>query len=40
MSLAKKIGLKASRRMVFFNARIECRLLQYQIYAGSKQEIL
>ena len=40
MALAKKIGLKASRRMVFFNARIECRLLQYQIYAGSKQEIL
>lgn len=37
LSLAKKIGLKASRRLVFFNARIECRLLEYPMYMGSKQ---
>jgi len=37
LSLAKKIGLKASRRLTFFNARIECRLLEYPMYDGSKQ---
>jgi len=37
LSLAKKIGLKASRRLVFFNARIECRLLEYPMYMGSKE---
>ena len=37
INLAKKVGLKASRRFVFFNADIECRLLKYEIYSGSKQ---
>ncbi len=35
--LAGKIGLKAKRRMVFFNAEIECRLLEFEIYAGSRR---
>ncbi len=30
--LAKKIGLKANKRMVFFNSKIECRLLEYELY--------
>jgi len=34
--LSVKIGLKASRRMVFFNGNIECRLLKYELYAGSR----
>jgi 23S rRNA G2445 N2-methylase RlmL len=34
--LAKKIGLRADRRQPFFNGSIECRLLSYQIYAGSR----
>lgn len=38
MDLAKKIGLKASRRFVFFNADIECRLLKYELYRGTKRE--
>ena len=36
MALAKKVGLRTSRRLIFFNARIECRLLEYQMYVGSK----
>ena len=37
MALAKKVGLRTSRRLVFFNAKIECRLLEYHLYAGSKK---
>lgn len=36
LALTKKIGLKASQRLQFFNADIECRLLKYEIYEGSK----
>lgn len=32
LGLAKKIGLKASRRLVLFNGPIECRLLKYDLY--------
>lgn len=35
--LAKKVGLKAKRRIPFFNSNIECRLLEYEIYEGSKK---
>ncbi|HZW11499.1 MAG TPA: hypothetical protein VFF69_16480 [Phycisphaerales bacterium] len=35
--LAGKIGLKASRRIPFMNAQIECRLLRYEMYEGSRQ---
>lgn len=38
MDLAKKIGLRASRRTPFFNAKIECRLLKYELYAGSRRK--
>ncbi len=34
--LSGKIGLKASRRMVFYNGKIECRLLKYELYQGKK----
>ncbi len=36
--LAKKIGLKASRRIEFFNAKIDCRLLEYELYSGSRRK--
>lgn len=32
--LSAKIRLKASRRMVFYNGKIECRLLKYELYKG------
>jgi len=35
--LAVKLGLKASRRMVFYNGTIECRLLKYELYKGTRQ---
>ncbi|HEY0053903.1 MAG TPA: class I SAM-dependent RNA methyltransferase [Pedobacter sp.] len=38
--LAKKIGLKASRRMEFYNGKLDCRLLEYDLYDGSKREDL
>jgi 23S rRNA G2445 N2-methylase RlmL len=38
LELAKKIGLKASRRIEFFTSKIDCRLLEYELYSGSKRE--
>ena len=37
LDLAKKIGLRASRRIEFFNAMIDCRLLEYELYVGTKR---
>lgn len=37
LELAKKIGLRASKRTEFFNGSIDCRLLQYALYAGTKR---
>jgi putative N6-adenine-specific DNA methylase len=38
LELAKKVGLRASRRMAFFNAKIECRLLKYELYEGTRRK--
>lgn len=38
LSLAKKVGLRTRRRIPFFNSRIECRLLEYELYEGSRRE--
>lgn len=35
--LAKHVGLKPSRRIPFWNAKIECRLLVYELYQGSRK---
>jgi 23S rRNA G2445 N2-methylase RlmL len=32
LDLAKKVGLRAKRRVPFFNGGIECRLLEYELY--------
>lgn len=37
LPLVKKIGLRTKRRMTFFNSNIECRLLEYDLYQGSKR---
>ncbi|MBW8016076.1 MAG: class I SAM-dependent RNA methyltransferase [Planctomycetes bacterium] len=37
MQLGKKVGLRAKRRLVFFNGDIECRLLTYELYSGSRE---
>lgn len=38
LELAKKIGLKAKRRIEFYNSTIDCRLLEYELYSGSRRE--
>jgi putative N6-adenine-specific DNA methylase len=35
--LAKNIGLRASRRIPLFNADVECRLLEYEMYEGTRR---
>lgn len=35
--LAKKIGLKASKRIEFYNGKLDCRLLEFELYDGSKR---
>lgn len=37
MELAKHVGLKTKSRTVFFNSKIECRLLEYELYSGTKK---
>jgi putative N6-adenine-specific DNA methylase len=37
LELAKSIRLKPSRRIEFLNAKIDCRLLEYELYAGTKR---
>lgn len=37
-SLAKKVHLRASRRMEFMNAKIDCRLLKYELYEGTRRQ--
>lgn len=38
LELAKKIGLKASRRIEFYTAKLDCRLLEYELYEGSREK--
>ena len=38
LNLAKKIGLKPKRRIEFYNGKIECRLLEYELYDGSRKK--
>ncbi len=37
MALAKKIRLKTSRKIEFFNATIDCRLMEFELYEGTKR---
>jgi 23S rRNA G2445 N2-methylase RlmL len=37
LELAKKIGLKPKRRIEFFTSKIDCRLLEYELYAGTRE---
>lgn len=37
LELAKKIGLKAKRRIEFYNSTIDCRLFEYELYAGTRR---
>ncbi|WP_129716909.1 class I SAM-dependent RNA methyltransferase [Pedobacter sp. SYP-B3415] len=35
--LAKRIGLKASRKIEFYNGKLDCRLLEYELYEGTRR---
>lgn len=35
--LAKKIGLKAARKLEFYNGKLDCRMLEYELYDGSRR---
>ena len=37
LELAKKIGLKAKRRIEFYTSIIDCRLMEYELYEGSRR---
>jgi 23S rRNA G2445 N2-methylase RlmL len=36
-ALAKQVGLRTKRRIPFFNGELECRLLEYELYEGSRR---
>lgn len=38
LNLAKKIGLKPTRKIEFYNGKIDCRLLEYELYSGSRRK--
>jgi len=37
LDLAKRVGLRTKRRILFYNGPIECRLLEYDLYEGSRR---
>ena len=37
LELGKKIGLKPKRRIEFYTSKIDCRLFEYELYAGTKR---
>lgn len=37
LALGKRIGLKASRKIEFYTAKIDCRLLEFELYSGTKR---
>ncbi len=38
LDAAKQIGLRTSRKIKLFNGAIECRLLKFELYSGSRRE--
>lgn len=36
--LAKNVGLKTKRKIEFYNSKIECRLLEYELYEGTRKQ--
>ncbi|HMK76851.1 MAG TPA: class I SAM-dependent RNA methyltransferase, partial [Thermodesulfobacteriota bacterium] len=38
LDLAKNVGLRTKGRIPFYNGPIECRLLEYDLYEGSRKK--
>jgi putative N6-adenine-specific DNA methylase len=39
LELAKKIGLRPSRKIEFYTSTIDCRLFEYELYEGSRRVV-
>lgn len=39
LELAKKIGLKAKRRIEFYTSTIDCRMMEFELYDGSRRMV-
>jgi putative N6-adenine-specific DNA methylase len=39
LELSKKIGLKPKRKIPFYSSKIDCRLMEYELYLGTKRVI-
>ena len=37
LEMMKKIGLRTKQRIILYNGDIECRLLEYELYKGSRK---
>lgn len=40
LEMIKKIGLRTKQRIILYNGDIECRLLEYELYKGSRKSSL
>jgi 23S rRNA G2445 N2-methylase RlmL len=38
MDLGKRVGLRTRRKIPFFNSEIECRLLEFELYSGTRRQ--
>jgi 23S rRNA G2445 N2-methylase RlmL len=38
LDLGKQVGLKPKRKIEFYNSKIDCRLLEFELYAGSRKK--
>ena len=38
MAMGKHVGLRTKRRITFYNSEIECRLLEYELYEGTRRK--
>jgi 23S rRNA G2445 N2-methylase RlmL len=36
--LGKQVGLRTKRRIIFYNGEIECRLMEYELYDGTRRK--
>ncbi|MCR9014927.1 THUMP domain-containing class I SAM-dependent RNA methyltransferase [Aquiflexum gelatinilyticum] len=39
VALGKKVGLRAARRIEFYNGTIDCRLLKFELYKGTREKV-
>lgn len=39
VSLGKKVGLRAARKIEFYNGTIDCRLLKFELYRGKREKV-